>query len=113
VARAPAVHSTGSHSHAGGGKINGAAIVAVLVILPIVVAIVAANAAAEARARAADAAAFDGWVSVAPDHVLRLNYARTPERTIPLSRLSQSDLVGARFGVLREQDGPIIRLPGG
>jgi len=110
VVRAPAIHyGGGGGHHGGGGKINGAVAVAALVVLPIIVIAVIANAAAQANARAAEAASFDGWVSVTPDHLLRLHYAGKLERMVPLTTLTPSDLVGVQFGVLRDQDGPVTR----
>ncbi len=110
VVRAPAVHHGGSGGgHHGGGGGGGAVAIAALIVLPIVVIAIIANAAAEANARAADAAAFDGWVSVDPDHLLRLHYGGATERVVPLTTLTPSDLIGVRYGILRDRDGAVTR----
>jgi hypothetical protein len=109
--RAPAIHMHGGGGgghHSAGGNIGGAVAVAALVILPIVaIAIIA-----DASAKAAEARNFDGWVAVAPDHLVRLQYGGNLERLVPLTTLCPSDLVGVRFGILRETDGPISRRAG-
>jgi hypothetical protein len=122
VARAPAVRappvvrtgggSGGGHGSAHGGNIGGGAALVALVVLPIIVIAIVANAVAVANAHAAEARAFDGWVTVTPDHLLRLRYGGNLERLVPLTTLCGSDLVGVRYAVLRETDGPITRRNG-
>jgi hypothetical protein len=111
--RAPAVHhgggSGGGHRGAHGGHMNGGAALVALVVLPIIVIAIVASSIAEANAEAAQARAFDGWVTVAPDHLLRLHYAGDLERLVPLTTLTVSDLIGLRYAVLRDSDGTVTR----
>jgi hypothetical protein len=96
--------SGGNHGSAGGGDAGALAIVA-LVVLPIVIVALVA----EAAQKAADAAAFNGWVSVSPDHIVHLRYGGDLERLVPLATLCPSDLVGVRYAILREKEGPVER----
>ncbi|HLK92578.1 MAG TPA: hypothetical protein VKZ18_21970 [Polyangia bacterium] len=98
------VGSGGHHAGAGGGDM-GALGIAALIVLPIVIVAVVA----EASRQAPDARAFDGWVTVSPDHLLHLRYAGDVERLVPLTTLCPSDLVGVRYAVLREDEGRVER----
>jgi hypothetical protein len=90
----------------GGGGGGGEAAAAVAVVGLIVLIAAASDAAAEA----ARAKSFDGWVRVAADHPLRLVYGPNVERSIPLSVLTPSDVLGLSYAVLNEDAGHVETL---
>jgi hypothetical protein len=76
-----------------------------------VVALVAVVAAVASAANKGQRRPFDGWISLRPEHPLRLIYANGVRRIVPLDLLRPSDLVGLKHAYVRRRaDGPVIRL---
>jgi hypothetical protein len=76
-----------------------------------VVALVAVVAAVASAVNKGQRRPFDGWISLRPEHPLRLIYANGVRRIVPLELLQPSDLVGLKHAYVRRRaDGPVIRL---